>query len=141
MRTILSILAAAAIGAAAVSPLAAQQAVAANVARPVVPSAAAPRTVATYRIVAVRDRAMPAEVTLADSAGTLVASYRMPYAREAQPMLVSLIDADLVLQGETPAGVFTLQLRGINEVEGPADFTGRWWLGEQSGELRGRTAR
>lgn len=141
MRTIPSILAAAAFVAAAspVSSVAAQQA-ATNPARPVVRSAAAPRTLATYRLTAPRDGSMPAVVTVADSAGTLVASYRLPGARDLQPMEVFVMDADVVLQGETPSGVLTLQLEGLND-EGGRDFAGRWWLAGRSGALRGRARR
>jgi hypothetical protein len=141
MRTILPILAAAALGAVAASPVAAQQAAATNLARPIVPKAPAPRLLATYRVTAERDGAMPAVVTVADSAGALVASYRLPGARDAQPMEVFVMDADLVLQGETPSGLLTLQLAGLNEAEAGRRISGRWWLGRQSGALTVRPIR
>jgi hypothetical protein len=141
MRTILSTLSAVALGAVVASPVAAQQAVATTAARPVVRSAPASRPLAIYRLTGARDGALPATVTVADSAGTLVASYRLPGARDEQPMAVFVLDTDLVLQGETSTGILTLQLVGLNDAEPAGAITGRWWLAGQSGALRVRAAR
>jgi hypothetical protein len=139
-----SLLAAAVLCAAAAHPVAAQQAAAPVAPRPVVERAEAAdapvlRTLATYRFAGWRDGDMPAEVTVADSAGALVASFRPTRARAASPMMVSLIDTDIVLQGETTAGVLTLRLYRQNDPATAGTLEGQWWLGERHGELRGAT--
>jgi hypothetical protein len=149
MRTMLSLLpglAAIALCAAAVHPIAAQQTAATDHVGPVARHAAviladAPRTVAVYRVGASRDVGMLAEVTVADSAGALVASFRLPGERTARPMLVVVLDDDLMLQAETPSGVLTLLLARQNDPEAVRTVTGRWWLGKEQGELRERVVR
>jgi hypothetical protein len=103
--------------------------------------APAARTVATYRFTRARDGFMPTEVTIADSAGVLVAAFRLPGDRAARPMAIDLTDADLVLQGETPAGVLTLRFFRPGDAADTGAVAGRWWLGEQAGTLRGRVTR
>jgi hypothetical protein len=99
------------------------------------------RTVARFRFIPRRGLDMPAQITVADSAGVLVASYRRPGAQAASPMMVQILDTDLLLQSETPSGVLTVVLYQQND-PAPAGVTlGRWWLGEQSGELRTRATR
>ena len=100
------------------------------------PADAAPRTVAVYRFDGWRAPGLPAEVTVADSADRLVATYRLRGHRVARPMEVSIVDEDVVLQGETPAGVLTIQL--YRQERAGADVAGRWYVGRQHGELRGR---
>jgi hypothetical protein len=149
MRTTLSLLsplAAAVLSAAAVTPAAAQHAAAPEHARPVVRHAAdsvdaSLRPVASYRFAASRPLGLPAQVTVADSAGGLVASYRMPGDRGPRPMLVNVLDTDLVLQGDTPSGVLTLQLYRQNDPGAAGAVFGKWWLGSRQGELRGRDDR
>jgi len=114
--------------------------------RPVASSAAAVvdsavRTVASFRIVPRRGLDMPAQVTVADSAGVLVASFRRNGARTASPMMVQVLDTDIVLQGETPSGVLTLVLYRQNDPAPAGVAFGRWWLGDQFGELRTRSTR
>jgi hypothetical protein len=147
MRALLSILSplSAAVFSAAVLPAAAQPAAVLDHARPDVRPAAvivdlSPRTVAAYRFAALGRAGLPAEVTVADSAGQIVASYRLSGDRAAHPMVVTAFDTDLVLQGETPSGVLTLQLYRQNDPQAAGAVTGRWWLGSQRGELRGRAA-
>jgi hypothetical protein len=147
IRPFVSPLAAVVLAAAAVRPAAAQQA-AATPARPVIRDAAvtvspALRTVAIYRFATTSGAGIPAEVTVADSAGRLVASYHLPGARDARPMLAAVIGterADLVLEAETPSGLLTLQLYGQDDPTAGA-VSGRWWLGVQQGALRGRVVR
>jgi hypothetical protein len=125
---------------AAARPAAAQALVpAADVRRPDAPAAAARvRLAATYRF-ARRDAAgLPAEVTVADSAGQLVARCQLDGERAARAMAVTILDTDLVLQAETPSGVLTLRLDGQN-APAPGPVTGRWSLGDTRGALRGRT--
>ena len=81
---------------------------------------------------------LPSEVTLADSAGTFVASYRTRRATDVRPMAVSVYGADVVATGMTAAGLLTLHLHDQNG-DGTA-LVGRWMLGEQEGSLRGRLA-
>lgn len=105
------------------------------------PAAAQPpltsaRTLAVYRLATRAGAGLPAEVSVADSAGTLVAHYRFPAARAAAPMLVTVIDTDLVLQSETPAGVLTLVLYQRNDDGFVTDAVGQWSLGGRHGTLR-----
>ena len=105
------------------------------------PVANAPRTVATYRFTGARDGTMPAQVTIADSAGVLVASFRLPGDRAPRPMAIDLTESDLVLQGETPGGVLTLRFYQRDDAAAAGLVAGRWWLGGQEGTLRGRVTR
>lgn len=123
---------------AAIATPAAAQDLASTVVRPA-PMAVTTRTVAVYRFDAIRGEGLPAEVTLVDRGGQLTATYRLPGQRDAQPMMVTLLDADIILQAETAKGVLTLQLYGQNDAPGNAPVTGRWTLDHQSGALRGRT--
>jgi hypothetical protein len=150
MRTMLSFLsplATAALCAAAVSPAAAQHSAAPDHVRPVVQHAAVtvdaplPRTVALYQFGASRAVGMPTQVTVADSAGRLVANFRLPRGGAARPMTVGVVDTDIMLQGETPSGVLTLVLYQQNDPDAAGAVVGRWSLGDRQGELRGRAAR
>ena len=143
MRATISLLPtlAAAVLSAAASPAAAQFAVS-EAARPAVRRhAPVVRTVATYNLAGSRDAALLARVTVADSAGVLVASYRLPGASVAEPMTVTVLGTDLVLQAETASGVLTLQLFDQNDADVGEPVGGRWALAGQRGELRGREAR
>jgi hypothetical protein len=145
MRPTLSLvlpLAAAALTAAA-RPAAAQQAALSDHARAAaqyVP-VAAPRALASYRFVSPRVAGLPYQVALADSAGSIVASYRLPGDRASRPMVVTAFETDLVLQGETPAGVLTIQLYRANDPGAGRAVDGHWWLGSRQGTLHGRGAR
>ena len=143
MRTTirLSLLAAAAI--AAGRPVAAQthaRVTAASTAVTDAPSTA--RTIVTYRFVGWRTKGMPTEIAVVDSAGRFVASYRTPGARVASPMDVLVNGNDLVLTGETPEGLLTLELHAT-ETEGRAEsrLAGRWYVGSEGGDLRGQARR
>lgn len=116
----------------ATRPIAAQQASA----QPV-PSAS--RIVATYDFgFARRAVAFPSSVTVADSAGTLVAQAAITGQRREVPMTVTILESDLVLQGETPDGVLTMVLDRQNEGGSTRVASGRWMLGTAEGTLRGR---
>jgi hypothetical protein len=150
MRTTLSLLsplATAVLFAAAVTPASAQHAAAPDHVRPVVGHAAvaaapAPlRTVAVYRFGASREAGLPSQVTVADSAGRLVASYRLPGSVAARPMMVDVLDTDIILQGATPTGMLTIVLYGQNDPVAAGAIDGRWSLGEQHGALRVSAAR
>lgn len=127
---------------AAASPAAAQRAAA----RPIAPdlaTAGTVRPVATYQLLApTRTSRLPERITVADSAGGLVAHFRLPGDRTAYPMLVVVMGSDLVLQGETPAGVLTLELFDANDPRDAATRgttpTGRWHVDAQQGTLRAR---
>jgi hypothetical protein len=141
IRSLLSPLAAAALCAAAVRPAAAQRATAADYARPVVRNGAATaeaaviRTVAVYQIQAPREAGMPTRITVADSAGQLVAFGDFPGARAVRPMAVDVHDNDLVLSGETPKGLVTFVLYEQNDPAARGAIAGNWSLGRQKGEL------
>jgi hypothetical protein len=136
---ILSFTAAALIGA---TPAVAQRANVSRSIAPVVAPAGAVRTVASYDVVAAGDRNLPSRITVADSAGGLVAFYRLPGERTLHPMMVVVMGSDIVLQAETPAGLLTLELFDAND---PRDGVatrgtprGRWHLDGKQGELQGR---
>jgi hypothetical protein len=146
IRSILSPLAATALSVVALCPAAAQQATADHV-RPAVrhtittPDTVQLRTLAVYRFGASRLAGMPSQVTVADSAGELVATFRRPGAREAVPMVVDVLGTDITLQGATPSGVLTLVLYGQNDPDASDVLIGRWTLGDRQGALRGRAER
>ena len=126
-------------------PLTAQATTSPRHVRPVVRPAAltanpAVRTVAAYRFLAPRAAGLPIEVILADSAGRLVGGFRTEGARTLQPLEVTVLETDIVLQAQSEAGLLTLRLAGQNDPS-VRDIMGRWWLGGRSGELRGRLVR
>lgn len=136
MRTVISRIAlAAAITAAAATPAAAQ-----DLAREAVRPASAmtvTRAVAVYTFAVPQKAGLPAEVTLTDRGGMLTATYRLAGARDAQPMEVTILDTDIVLQADTEQGVLTLQLFQQNDPSAASKVSGKWTLGERSGSLRG----
>jgi len=141
MRTKLSFLSAIALSAVLASPAAAQ-AVANNYVRPVVEKTDAPviRTIAIYKFTASRILRLPTTITVADSAGQLIANFRLANASEVGAMSVDVMGNDIILQGETPRGLLTLVLYRANAADVPSSFIGYWSLGnEEHGELRGRT--
>ena len=147
MRTktsFLSTLTAAALCAALIQPAAAQTVVASSV-RPAVEtkSTDAPviRTVAIYRFTASRLLRLPVTITIGDSSGTLIASYRMPNVERPSSMQVDVMGDDLILQGETTRGLLTLVLSRQNDGDTPSKFIGWWSLGDEHGDLRGRAQR
>jgi hypothetical protein len=146
VRSLLSPVAATALCIAAVRPAAAQQAAPDHV-RPALrhavamPDTVQRRTLAVYRFGASQVAGMPSQVTLADSAGELVAAFRRAGAREAIPMVVDVLGTDITLHGATPSGVLTLVLYGQNDPDASGALTGRWALGTRQGELRGRAER
>ncbi|MCC6930739.1 MAG: hypothetical protein IT359_17245 [Gemmatimonadaceae bacterium] len=97
------------------------------------------RVVATYQFGAPRYAlAVPVKVTVSDSAGTLVARARVHGEATERPLDVSVIENDLVLQGETAHGVLTLVLeRQATGTEGKLT-SGRWAVGDAEGTLRAR---
>jgi hypothetical protein len=101
---------------------------------------AAARPLAVYRFADAREALLPTEVTVGDSAGTLVAHYRLAGERAVRPLAVTVIGSDLVLQAEAPAGLLTLVLDRQNGDAAEGMLSGRWTLGSRSGALRGRTA-
>jgi hypothetical protein len=140
IKTFLPIAAAAFVAAAA--PAAAQRVATQRAVAPDVAIAGRVRTVATYRLVATGDRNLPDHITVADSAGGLVAYYRLANDPTSYPMLVVVMGADIVLQGETPAGVLTLELFDANDPRQGAATAGtargRWHVDGRQGELQGR---
>jgi hypothetical protein len=147
IRSILSPLAATALCAAAVRPAAAQRAATTEYVRPAVRHAASTpdtvqlRTLAVYRFGASQLAGMPSQVTVADSAGELVATFRRPNTRDSVPMVVDVLGTDITLHGATPSGVLTLVLYGQNDPDASRTLVGRWTLGDRQGELRGRAER
>ena len=93
-------------------------------------AAAITRPVATYRLNAPGLAGFPAVVTVADSAGVIIASYRVDGDRSARLLVVTVFYTDLVLQADTPSGLLTLVLDGQNSAP-TAAVTGRLWLGEE----------
>jgi hypothetical protein len=112
----------------------------ADVRRADVASAPATRMLASYRLGGPVAPDFPSQLTVSDSAGTIVARYRAGRAAAELPMTVTVMYTDLVLQAETPSGVLTVVLERQNDTAA-AELTGRWWLGEARGTLRARVAR
>jgi hypothetical protein len=108
-------------------------------------SNAMPKTSGQTRVVAsydfwnaARTASFPRSVTVADSAGTIVARVDLDGTSRAVPMTVTVIERNLVLQGDTPDGVLTLVLDRQNEGGETKLATGTWTLGKATGQLRGR---
>ena len=113
------------------APLAAQRTSA-------IPAGAA-RVVAAYDFRnAPANAAFPRSVTIADSAGAIIARVNFAGTSRSIPMLVTVIDNDLVLQGDTRDGVLTLVLDKQNEGGTSRLTSGTWTLGKAAGTLRGR---
>jgi len=99
----------------------------------------APRVVAMYNFGTRRHAiALPLMVTVADSAGTLVANARIAGERDPVPMMVTVLESDLILQTETRDGILTLVLDQQARGDAPKVATGRWSLGTAEGQLRVR---
>jgi hypothetical protein len=97
------------------------------------------RVLATYNIATRnRDRAMPARVTVSDSAGTLVGKYWLASDSAAHAMGVIIFGDDLVFVGETPRGVLELQFYGANDSIHHGKINGRWSRNAEEGELHGK---
>ena len=84
---------------------------------------------------------MPTRVTVADSAGTLVASFRPRGGRADQPMKVAVADRDILLEGQTVRGTLTIVLYEQNDPMATGSIIGTWTLGAYQGELRARAVR
>ena len=84
---------------------------------------------------------MPTRVTVADSAGTLVASFRARGTRFDQPMKVAVADRDILLEGQTVRGTLTIVLYDQNDSMPAGSIIGTWTLGAYQGELRARAVR
>ena len=104
----------------------------------VAPTDGAPRVVATYTFADwQRDLTLPRQVIVADSAGTIVASAELPGTKRQIPLTVTILNADLMLQGSTADGVLTLVIERQNDGNGTRVASGRWMLGSAEGTLRG----
>jgi len=102
----------------------------------------AARVIATYHFRAAKsDDVFPTTVVVSDSAGVIVARGEMDGTRPAIPFSVTVIESNIVLQGQTDAGVLTLVLDGLNAGGEPRVTTGRWTVGQTEGWLRGRAPR
>jgi hypothetical protein len=85
-----------------------------------------------------KDATFPRSVTVSDSAGTIIARVQLANEGRSVPMQVTVIESNLVLQGETPDGILTLVLDRQNEGGDIKLATGTWTLGNASGQLRRR---
>jgi hypothetical protein len=141
-----SLLTAAALSATAAAPASAQQAAASGYARLAANAAAVAnhrpgtRTLATYDFDSSLP-GMPSRVTVADSAGTLVASFRPRGTAIEQPMKVAIADRDILLEGETARGTLAIALYDQNDPKTAGTILGTWSLGSLQGELRARAVR
>ena len=98
------------------------------------------RTLATYEFDSSFE-GMPTRVTVADSAGTLVAWFRQRGTQINQPMKVAVADRDILLEGQTVRGPFTMVLYEQNDPAYPGTIIGSWTLADRQGELRARVVR
>ena len=139
-----SLFAAAAIVFAAGSPAAAQPTVATGYARLAANRTTTPdariRNLASYEVESSFE-GMPTRVTVADSAGTLVAFFRARGSRVDQPMKVAVADRDILLEGQTVRGLLTIVLYDQNDSMPAGSIIGTWTLGAYQGELRARAVR
>lgn len=140
MRTLtaLTILTTAAALSVAARPIAAQQL---SLASKATIAVAAPtgveRVLATYDFGnRPRSIAFPRIVSVVDSAGTLTAKASIAGDAHEIPMTVTIMNSDLVLQGQTADGVLTLVLENQNDAEAKGGTTGKWILGNSRGTLR-----
>ena len=145
IRSLVSPLAAAVFVIAAIGTASAQSAVAPANVRLVVRStdmveAPRHRTLAIYQFDGSHD-GIPAQVTVADSAGRLVASYRLRGGWVERPMTIDVADSDILLQAQTPRGTLTMVFYQQNDPDAAGPFVGAWSLGTRQGELRGRAER
>jgi hypothetical protein len=111
------------------------------------------RTAAVYYIGAPRRAGLPRSVTVADSAGSLVATYQPAGNDAPQSMTVSVVDSGTVLQGETATGTLTVLIfpsereagaapgRHVQTGTGGRRVVGRWSLGARSGRMYSRAPR
>ena len=141
-----SLLAAAALCATVAVPAAAQQSVAPGFVRLVASTATAANARPITRRLATYDfgsslEGMPSRVTVADSAGSLVASFRPRGERSDRPMKVGVADRDILLEGETARGILTIVLYDLNDPMAAGTILGTWSLGSTQGELRARAVR
>lgn len=98
------------------------------------------RVVATYDFGSrPRDIAFPRMVSVVDSAGTLIGKASILGDSREIPLTVTIMNSDLVLQGQTADGVLTLVLENQNDVGAKGGTTGRWILGNIRGTLRMHT--
>ena len=98
------------------------------------------RTLAIYQFDGSHD-GIPAQVTVADSAGKVVASYRLRGGWAERPMTVEVADSDILLQAQTPRGTLTMVFYQQNDPDAAVPLVGLWSLGTRQGELRGRAGR
>ena len=97
----------------------------------------APRVIARYTFDSPSGTGLlPQLVTVADSAGTIVARASLRGLDREVPLTVTTLDADLMLQGMTDNGRLTLVLDRQNEGDGKRVQNGRWTLGRDGGALR-----
>ena len=138
-RRLLSALAALVSLAAVSRPAAAQHALAASsVSATPITAAPTARVVASYYVAGTRGEVgLPTRVTVADSTGTLVAKVQIIGERTARPMMVAVIEKNLVLQAETPRGTLTFVLEQQNE-RPTQRLRGKWALGADRGPVKGR---
>ncbi len=112
------------------APVAAQQGRATDI---------APRVLARYEFGAPkRTTTFPSTITVADSAGQLVASAKVAGSLAPIPMVVHVIESDLVLEAATPEGILTVVLDKQAEGGATKVSAGRWALGKTEGRLRAR---
>jgi len=145
IRSLVSPIAAAVLAIAAIETASAQSTVASANVRLATRSAGivdAPRqrTLAIYQFDGSHE-GIPAQVTVADSAGKLVASYRPRGGWAERPMTVDVADSDILLQAQTPRGMLTMVFYQQNDPDAAVPLIGLWSLGTRQGELRGRAER
>ena len=146
IRSLASPITAAVLALAAIETASAQPSVASANARLVARSAdmavAAPlqRTLAIYEFDGSYD-GIPSQVTVADSAGKLVASYRLRGGWVERPMSIDVADSDILLQAQTPRGTLTMVFYQQNDPDATGPFVGAWSLGTRQGQLHGRAGR
>ena len=110
---------------------------ASSTAAPVAVARPVPRVIARYTFDSPSgSAALPYLVLVADSAGTIIARASVRDQDQEIPLTVTVLDADLMLQGLTDNGLLTLVLDRQSLGDGSRIANGRWTLGRDGGTLR-----
>ena len=85
-------------------------------------------------VINIPEGAMPVEITVSESQGGLMAQFYKVGDNDAHLMTAAVKGTDLVLNGTTPHGALTIQIKHHG-----AKLSGIWQLGEDRGTLEGST--
>lgn len=99
------------------------------------------RPLAKYSFEGAYAAEMPIEVTVSDSLGTIIGSYRVRGSSATRALQAQVEGNDVFLQAETRAGTLTIAIYQLGERDKSSDVIGHWMLGERQGDLLRRPVR